>query len=40
MSIHVPRRGSKRSWVAIWALVVLGVVVAATNCFGLAPVTY
>jgi hypothetical protein len=35
MTIHVPRRGTKRSWIAIWALVGLTIAVVATGYFGL-----
>ena len=37
MSIHVPRRGTKRSWALIWGLIVLSVAAVATGCFGLQP---
>lgn len=38
MTIHVPRRGSKRSWVLLWLFVVFSVVAVATNYFGLQPI--
>lgn len=37
MSIHVPRRGTKRSWAVIWSLVAFSIVVVATGYFGLQP---
>ena len=37
MTIHVAKRGSKRSWVLIWALLVFCIVAVGTGYFGLAP---
>jgi hypothetical protein len=37
MSIRVPRRGTKRSWIPILLLVVLTIAVLATGYFGLKP---
>ena len=37
MSIHRPRRGSRRSWVLIWVLLAFNVAAAATGVFGFVP---
>ena len=38
MSIHVPRRGTKKSWIPILLLVALTIVILATGYFGLKPI--
>ncbi len=37
MTIHVPRHGTRRSWLPIVFLVLLTIAVVATGYFGLRP---